>query len=117
MTKKKKAKKTEYVYQPKTEEELKEIALGVMSGTIFTSANLSERETTLVFMALALADQATLDQMQRDEITLIYEHIRNALPRSVNGMPMFTSFYMLNKSDHHRLVEMVQKLQSAIDAV
>lgn len=108
---------TKYTYEPKSDEELKRVALGILSGTIFTSQGLGEHELPLVFMVLGFMDQDSLDRMKEAEITLLYEDISKAGPRSINSMPMFSSCHQLSRSDHLRLNEMIKKLQEAINAV
>jgi hypothetical protein len=104
-------------YEPKTDEEIKDIALGWMGGSIFTSHNLKPEEMSMVFMVTMFLDDEGIEGMKTDNITLLYEDLAKALPRGVNGKPMFMSAKMLNQSDHQRLLDTVKKLQEAIDAV
>ena len=109
--------KAPYVYRPKTDEELKTVALGIISGTIVSSLNVKPEMLHMVFMPLGFMSAEHLEDMERAEITLIYEELSAAGPRSINGMPMFMSCHQLNKTDHERLLEMITKIQDAIDGV
>jgi hypothetical protein len=105
-------------YTPKTDEELKELALGLNQGRFFSSASCRKPEDVgLVFLPLAMADDALTEDLKRMEITFVYEDISRALPRSINGMPMFTSMNMLNKADHERLRTINQKIEEALKAI
>ncbi len=42
-----------------------------------------------------------------------YEYIDKAAPRSVNGLPIFFSMRMLSRADQKRLSEKVQRLREA----
>jgi hypothetical protein len=102
-------------YTPKTDEELKELALGLDHGRYFSSAHCRKPEDVgLVFLPLAMADDALTADLQRMEVTFVYEDLSKALPRSINGMPMFLSMQFLNKADHQRLRTIKQKIEEAL---
>jgi hypothetical protein len=82
------------------EEELKQIARDLQAGHIFTDKHMSEydqKNLGMVFMVLMFMDPR--DFYIPETIGMIYEHMSQAMPRSINGMPMFTSLHYLNVED------------------
>lgn len=84
----------------KTDEELRQIAVDIYDGKIFTSQHLSESEQNLmpmVFMPLALMDRETFKSLS--EVGMVYEYLDKAGPRSVNGCPSFFSMHTLTSDE------------------
>jgi len=82
------------------ESELKQIAIALQAGHIFTNRHMSEydqKNLGMVFMILLFMDQK--DFYIPTSIGLVYEYYSKAMQRSVNGMPMFTSCHFLNIKD------------------
>lgn len=104
-------------YTPKTDQQLKEVALGLRSGTIFSSDQVSQEQVGRVFLLLAFMAPEDRQVLQADEITFCYEYLENALPRGINGLPMFHSMHMLNRADHLRLIELAKKIEAALAGV
>ncbi len=107
-------------YKPKSNEELKEIALGMMGGSIFSSDHLLENEADLigmVFMGVTLLEPIHREKMRSDNITFFYQDMNEALPRAINGRPCFMNFKMLNQADRERMHAIRERLQAAIEAV
>jgi hypothetical protein len=105
-------------YTPKTDEELKDLALGLSQGRYFSSAHCRKPEDVgMVFLPMAMMDEETRAFFLKHEITFVYEELSKALPRSINGMPMFPSCHMLNKADHQRLRAINQKIEEALKAI
>jgi len=83
----------------KTDQELRQIALDLADGKIFSDRHVpkSESKTLLsIFMALSLWDHA---QEWVKDAGMIFEYHSKAGPRSINGYPMFISCQKLNKED------------------
>ena len=100
------------MFKPHTDDELKELAIGIHAGSIFTDRHLHDQSALpMVFMPLVLG--ALKDKSVDDikSIGLIYERIDAAGPRSINGYPCFTSMRLLDKPDTKRVFEMIQKLK------
>lgn len=96
--------------QPLPEKELIEFILGLCDGKIFTSAHLRDYDPIeMVFMPLALGAfrDHTENEMKAiiDATGVFWEWLDRAGPRSVNGLPIFTSMRMLCKSDWERAVK------------
>ncbi len=95
-------------------EELKKLAVDYKESRIFTHLDIHNiNDTSMVFMPIALMRKEDLEKLKASDPGLIYEHISEAGPRAINGMPMFMSFHSLNQEDTKRLFEMVGKLQAA----
>ena len=104
-------------YTSKTDDELKTLAFDMEAGSVFTDRHIDESDTHLfrsVFMPLALMTQSQIDELQKDEIALFYEHVSKAEQRSVNGYPIFMSVQMLDKTDTLRFVEYHKKLKDTL---
>lgn len=90
------------MYKPKTDEELRTLAKDLADGKVFTDRHIPENDPNLltaVFMILIFLDDKQREEMENDNITLIYEYLDKAGSRSINGCPSFMSLQMLNKDD------------------
>ncbi len=76
---------------------LTQFVLNVCDGVVFTSAQVLEPEMlTMVFMPLILGAKVPKDT------GCIWEYLKDASPRSVNGYPSFFSCHFMNKEDWAR---------------
>ena len=99
----------------KTGEEIKQIALDLFKGAIFTDRHLQDIEDIrMVFMVLSFMDGERIKELQANPPGLIYEYISEAGPRSVNGMPVFMSLKMLTQDDTKKMFEHYEQLKSAV---
>ncbi len=94
----------------KTDDELRELAMAIYAGTVFTDRQLDDpRMIGAVFMPVGLGGLNP-----DDEPHMIYEHLDRAGPRSINGMPSFFSCQILNLADMQAFIpiwEQYVKLQ------
>ena len=108
-------------YTPKTDEEIKTLADDLIAGRIFTDRHIPESEMPqglgMVFLTVALAGKETIEAWMKAKVTLFYEYLNQAGPRSVNGMPIFMSHRVLNVDDAARLFDLYHKMKAAMDAV
>ncbi len=89
--------------QPKTDDELRELSLGIHNGRYFTSAHLDRPEdATLVFMVLGMMEDLS-EWAERNKVAFLYEELSKAGPRSFNGMPSFFSVQFLDHDEFARL--------------
>jgi hypothetical protein len=105
---------------PMPEEKVREIALGIFKGTIFTSLQLPEDQPDLlpmVFMPLALMDKDTFAAFMAKKPCLIYGNMKDTFPRSINGYPMFSTFGHANREDTDRIVAKYNEIKSAVEGV
>jgi len=82
------------------ESELKQIAIDLQVGHIFSDRHMNEydrKNLGMVFMVILFMDPK--DFYIPTSIGLVYEYMSKAMPRGVNGMPMFTSCHFLNVED------------------
>jgi hypothetical protein len=98
----------------KTDEELKEIALGIHKGHIFTDRHVrSAQELSLVFMPLIFLKEEQIDKIKKEDIGMVYEYMDKAGPRSVNGMPCFMSMQMITEAEAKTVIGYVEKYREA----
>jgi len=96
-------------------EDLKRLACDMNKGLVFTDRDVQPpRMVTSVFMPLIFMDA---DKKWSNQVGLIYEYYDKALPRGINGMPMFMSMRVVPKEDMSALIEYVQKYREAEIAV
>lgn len=94
----------------KTEEELKQIAIDLVEGKIFSILNLrSPNDVTMVFLPIALGAFNECTKEQIEDIGLIYEYLDKAGPRAINGYPSFMSFQYLPRDLSMRVLELSEK--------
>lgn len=104
-------------------EELKQFAIGLFSGRIFTDRHLSGQYqlVTSVFMPLSFLNAtqraAISKQAEMNQIGCIWEDISKAGPQAINGFPMFTSMRFMNASDFAKAVSMADKMQEAANSL
>lgn len=105
-------------YTPKTDDEIKQLALDVLGNVVFTSDHVrSPEEVTMVFMILPLMLPEQIEELAQNKISLFYEAYKKAGPKGINGYPMFFSCNMLNDTDHKRLREKLVAIRSAMESV
>jgi hypothetical protein len=93
-------------YVRKTNQEIRELALGMRSGTVFGSWMLRDYEKDLltnVFMPLIFMNDIQHKAIVRDNIAHFYGYLKDAAPRAINGLPIFYSMFMINAEDCLRL--------------
>ena len=101
-----------------TPEELKQIAIDLRAGKIFSDRHCqSPEEVSMVFMVLMFLDQKAIDEFKANPPGLIYEYLTEAGPRSVNGMPCFMSHRYLTVDDAKAMFDIAKKLEEAEKAV
>lgn len=102
-------------YQRKTDDEINDLAKRVYRNEVYVSWMMNRPEDLpMVFMPLIFLDDATRQELIRDEIQFFYEDYSKAGPRSVNGNPFFMSLNVLNKEDGHRLHAKVKEITELV---
>ncbi len=104
-------------YITKTKEEIRQLALDNMAGQVFASWQMREHEKnhmSMVFLPLIAINDFHIKSWERDGIIHLYGHMKDAINRSINGMPIFYSCYEINQSDLERVFKM-QRLIEALD--
>lgn len=88
-------------YTPKTDQEIRQLALDYDAGRIFLATD--EEKIRLSFMTvLAFMRQEHIEHMKKNDVVAFYEHIKDALSRSINGLPMFSTARMLSREEMER---------------
>jgi len=113
-------------YVSLTDPEVRELALGIMAGTVFTDRQLLDpRDITMVFPVLSMMTPEQYQESVIDVVLpggiedaapvgLIYEHLDKAGPRSVNGYPMFFSLRVMSPSDLERVQGVMDELGAVL---
>lgn len=98
----------------RTDEDLKQIAIDLFHGKIFTDRHLRRPEDIkMVFIVFAFMKKKDIDKLQKDPPGMIFEYLDKAGPRSCNGMPGFFSCQMLSREDTAKVLELYKKLEEA----
>lgn len=107
----------------RTEEELKSLALMIMTNKVFTSGHLTGQEIENgmlphVFMPLLFmdSDDPIKEKLSKNEIGLIYADMDDAMPRSINGLPMFMRCSFLTTEETEIVNRYHLKMMSALSA-
>ena len=92
-----------------SKEALKEFVLGVIGGSIFTSAHIREHDLEMIgtiFMPIVFGGLAGVDA---STLGVIYSELSEAGPRGVNGYPTFFSMRLMNTTDWKRCLKAIEK--------
>lgn len=106
-------------YVSKTDEELKQIALDLFKGSIFSDRHLINEPNMLtsVFMILPMLDKEKLEELKNNDVHFIFEYLNKALPRSINGCPAFMSAQYLNKDDTEKMFKYYREIERKVESV
>lgn len=103
---------SESAYVRKSNTAIRELAMAILSGTAFGSWQVDDPSLLgSVFMPLMMMDDIQRKSMKRDNIVHLYGFMKDAAPRSINGMPMFFGMHVLNAEDTERLNEAMKTLR------
>lgn len=101
-----------------TNGELKDIALGIHKGKIFTDKHIPTDEqkqmVPIVFMALMFMDKEDIKMME--DVGMIYEYLDKESLIGVNGYPCFMSMKCLSITDTNIVVSYVTQYRE-IEAI
>ena len=105
----------------KTDDEIKEIAQGILNGQIFCDRMIRPEEfeqmATSIFMSIGLMGLEQWEEFKKQDIGMVYEYLDKASPRAINGYPIFFSAHILTKADAKRVYETMKLLAEASKAV
>lgn len=104
----------------KTDVEIKELALGVYRGEIFTDRHIRSSDASLltsIFMPLGFMDDKTAKKVDEDKPVMFYAPLAGAMPRSINGYPFLPSVAYLNEEEFVRFAAVHKALIEAIEKV
>ena len=105
-----------FVYEPKTEDEIKKLAAATFGQQIFWSTMVADESLIpAIFMPLMFMDGDTINKLIAIN-AIPYEYLNKAGERLVNGYPIFISIQFVSAADYNRVVEKLKVIESAIDA-
>ena len=94
----------------KTKEELRQLAVDIADGKVYTNRHLPNPEmVNSVFLLIGLGGLHQHHKDDIDSIGLIYEYLSEAGPRSINGQPQFFSLRLLDKEDTELMFQYYNK--------
>ena len=114
-----------------SDEEVKEFALGMYRGEIFTELHIAAHDRNnggvvrMVFMGLALAasemDPTTQGALDKSPPGMVYAryHVKgrsNTFPRSINGYPIFNECAFLSRDDTDRVQDKYEEIVKALES-
>lgn len=94
---------------PLTDEEIDQLAIDIITNRVFFPWTQSDMESAFM-MVLAFA---TEDQIPPNA-TIMYEELSKAGPRSLNGMPMFTSGKLFPSESREALMTALERKADAL---
>lgn len=95
---------------------LKELAVKIHRNEVFTSLQVPKHDEYLlpmIFMPLTLMKQSQIRELKRQGAHMLYADMKDALPRGINGYPIFGSMGFTTKAETVRLIEIVKALYDA----
>lgn len=98
-------------------EEIKNLALGIIHGEVFTDRHVPGHMTgmmSMLFMPLAFSND--IDWIV-ENVGTIYAYYKDALPRAINGFPVFMTMGLVVKDDSALLWDMVSEMRKALDSI
>lgn len=105
-------------YVRRTDAEIKELALMLYRGEIFSSMQIRNQDMSLlpnIFMTILFLDDLQTKMMKENGAFSFYSDMKNAGPRLINGYPMFTSFYYLNEEDTVRFIKKYDEIRTKLN--
>jgi hypothetical protein len=90
----------ENVLGGRSEAELRKLAAEIIDNVVFTDRHIRKEDRDMfemIFLPVALGDSRVRSTLQSSG--MIYEYWEKALPRSINGYPIFMGFDSVLKKD------------------
>lgn len=105
-------------YEPKTDEQIKQLAVDTFNEKIFWATMIQHdpRMLSMVFMPLGFMEEKDILEL-KEHNAVPYEYMDKAGPRSVNGYPSFFSCHWINFKDYERVIEKLEEIKAAVEAV
>lgn len=96
---------------------IKNLAKRIMANEVYTDRYLPNPEMMgMVFMPLMLMEKEDLLDIQKNNPAMIYADYKDALPRSINGQPMFTEIsFVWDKGECSAVLLQCQKIKNVMD--
>ncbi len=103
-----------------TDDEINALAGDIYRDRVFTSDHLRQGDLEMlpvIFMPLVFADKKIIEKLRKDAPGMIYEHISEAGPRSVNGYPTFFSLHIVSQEDTKKVWEKFEQIKKSVGEV
>lgn len=101
-----------------SDEEIRQLAKDMYKGSIFTDRHIQNpQDAQTVFMPLIFMDEKQIEELKKDPPGMIYEYMSNAAKMSINGMPIFWSFKMVNQEDTKKVFEKYNEIIKAVEKI
>ena len=107
-------------YVPKTDAEIKDLAMAIYRGETFISWMIAEHDMDLlpsIFMPLVFIDEILRKEMIRDGIQHFYAEYSGSLKMNINGYPVFASMGMLDKNDGERVNSKLKQIVELMSGI
>jgi hypothetical protein len=89
-----------------------------LAGLIFTSAQVHESDRQVpIFLPLDFGVLQKWDTESRMEVGVIWEYYKEALPRGVNGYPMFMSMRIMHRKDWARAAAAIDRERQRLEEI
>jgi hypothetical protein len=101
-------------------EKIKELALGIFEDKIFTSQSIRNGDADLlmmIFLPLVFFSETLRKEFLAHPPAFICAPIAKALPRSINGYPVFAEMQEVHKEDAKLINAIIENLKKATDDV
>jgi len=101
-------------------EKIAELALGIFKGAIFTDAQVAKSDWYLlpiIFMPLALLTGKLRKEFAAHPPAMLCGRMAEALPRSINGYPIFVNMQIIYAQDTKLIVALYKKLRAATEEI
>lgn len=103
-----------------TDDEINALAVEIYRGSVFTSNQIRKEDMGMlpvIFIPIALFGQKLIEDMRKEDMGMIYEHISEAGPGSINGYPTFFSLHIVSKEETKKVWEKYEQIKKAVEGV
>lgn len=105
-------------YVSKTDAEIKDLAIRLYKGEIFTSNHINNPSLIpQIFMVLPFMNGFSKKMLILNDAYLFYEEMSQAGPASLNGYPCFFSMRYLDRNDANRLFDKYDEIVKVMENV
>jgi len=100
----------------KTDDQLKQLAKDIHTGLVFTNNHIPPDDPMalgIVFMPLVMMNDQQQKEFEEKQPGMVYEYLDKAGPRSMNGLPMFTSLQFITVDEYAKLRVFYDEIKAA----
>lgn len=92
--------------------QLRRFAIDYCANKIYTSDMCDQNDYESVFLPLISSEVRA--KMVQEKVIVLYEYYDKALPRSINGKPVFEGFHYLKKEDVEKINRYIDEIENAL---